>query len=134
MDTTTGWGVGDEGRDGFGVEPGPIAPLGSSVAPMPGGVPDARAAYHYRTEQELALGELAALSAVLRPHAASLPDATVCFVRATSREGMAVRVEPRAAPDVLYLDFTDFASLKAGLDVPGLDMAVRTLRAHKARR
>lgn len=134
IDTSTGWTNPDRGGDAFGVErPAASEALESSVTRGSPTVPDERSAYHYRTEQEMELKALARLVPGLRRHASGLPNATVCFVRTTSRVGLPVRVPPRAVPEILFLDHMDLATLKAGLDVPALDHAIATLRAFAAR-
>lgn len=133
MDTSTGWSSTERADDTFGAE-APVRPdpLASTLSNVPGPGPD-DAAYHYRTEREMSLRALARLGPVLRPHADTLPDVDTYFVRATSRQGLGVRVRPHATADALFLDHSDYATLKAGLAVPDLDHAIRTLRAYASR-
>ena len=133
MDTSTGWGSGGARADAYGVDVDPPAhALSSSVSRASSHAVSEDGPYHYRTEREVGLRELARTIPALRPHAAKLPDVMVCFARATARSGMPVRVVPRAVPEVLFLDHTDLATLRAGLEVPELDAAIATLRALEA--
>ena len=133
MDTSTGWTSTDRADDTFGADaPARSDPLASTLSNVPGAGSEDDP-YHYRTEREMSLRALAKLGPTLRVHAATLPDVQTCFVRVMSKRGMPVRVVPHATADALFLDQSDFATLKAGLSVPGLDEAVRTLRAYAQR-
>lgn len=132
MDSATGWAP-DEGRgDSYGIDR-PLGPARIASTVMPARQPDEQSAFHYRTEGETRLHKLASKAPALRTVAAQLPDVDVCFVRMTAKNGLSVRVPPRAVPDALFLDQGDFAALKAGLGVPGLDEALRMLKAYAAR-
>ena len=88
-------------------------------------------AYEYQTEHTLRLADL---ERPIRATTSFMPRAAeralaVHIVRAAGRAGQAVRVEPTPLADALYLDVRDLAALQAHAIVPGLEEALRAMRA-----
>ena len=86
--------------------------------------------YEFQTLETLTLGDI---EREIRASTAFVPRAgdralDVHAVRAHTRDGRVVRVDPVATADALFVDARDLAALRARAIVPGLEGALGSLR------